>query len=179
MAIARLLPLLLLVVVGCGSTAGSAPAPPRLPAGYTLYDGGPLGFRFGLAPGWHRSAPQAPDGVDFSDPSNGGTLLVHVGLARSADLETATGAVVFDLTGGNGAAGGSESSTTLAERPALLVRGNFAANGAMQVIEAVVTIDGSLAWVLALAGPGDRVAADAVAFDAMRASFQLLARRPA
>jgi thiol-disulfide isomerase/thioredoxin len=170
--------LVVLAVLACGSASAQTPPPPALPSGFSLYDGGPLGFRFGLAPGWHRAAAPAPDGVNFADASNRGALLVHVGRARSADLGAATGAAMFDLTGGSGAAGGSESATTLAGRTARRVQGGFEAAGAMQRIEAVVMVDGGLAWVLALAGPPDRFSADGPDFDRMRASFQLLARRP-
>ncbi|HEY4027898.1 MAG TPA: TlpA disulfide reductase family protein, partial [Candidatus Dormibacteraeota bacterium] len=170
--------LVALAAVACGSAGAAPPPPPTLPSGYVLYDGGQLGFRFGLAPGWQRSAAPAPDGANFADPSNRGALLVHVGHARSTDLDAATGAVMFDLTGGNGAAGGSMSATTLAGRPARRVGGAFDAAGATQQIEAVVTLDGGLAWVLALAGPADRVAADDRDFDRMRTSFQLVGTRP-
>jgi thiol-disulfide isomerase/thioredoxin len=172
---------LVLLTLACGSAparAAAPPPPPRLPDGYTLFDAGGLGFRFGLPPGWKQSGAQAPDGVSFDDPSGRGALLVHVAHARSADLDTATGAVMFDLTGGGGAAGGDESKTTLAGRPARLVRGGFDAAGATQRIEAVVMIEGGRAWTLAVAGPGDRVTADEPDLERMRASFQLLANRP-
>jgi thiol-disulfide isomerase/thioredoxin len=175
----RALPVLLLVAAGaCASPAATSPVAPRLPAGYSVYQAPQVGFRFGLAPGWQQAAAPAPDGVNFADPSGRGALLVHVGRARSTDLDTATGAVVFDLTGGSGAAGGSESPTTLANRPARRVIGGFAAAGAMQRIEAVVMVEGGRAWVLALAGPADMLSADQGDFDRMRASFQLLAGHP-
>jgi len=158
--------LLAIAVLACGSTGATGQRPPALPGGYALYDGGQLGFRFGVAPGWRQAAAPAPDGVSFSDAANLATLLVHVGHARSADLTVATGAVVFDLTGGSGAAGGSESATTLAGRPARQVRGGFEAAGAMQAIQAVVAVEGGRAWTLALAGPPDRVSADGPDFDA-------------
>jgi thiol-disulfide isomerase/thioredoxin len=173
-----LAPLALLVVLACGSAGASTPPAPALPSGFSLYDGGQLGFRFGLAPGWHRAAEPAQDGVNFADASSQGSLLVHVGRARSADLGAATGAAMFDLTGGSGAAGGSDTATTLAGRAARRVLGGFEAAGAMQRIEAVVMVEGGRAWVLALAGPSDRVRADGPDFERMRASFQLLSRPP-
>ena len=69
---------------GPGTARPPSPPPPSLPAGYTAYDGGKLGFRFGLAPGWQRVGEVAADGVSFADPSGQGTLLVHVEQARSA-----------------------------------------------------------------------------------------------
>jgi thiol-disulfide isomerase/thioredoxin len=171
----------LAIVSACGAPAARpAPQPaPSLPAGYALYDGGQLAFRFGLAPGWRRSGDQAADGASFADPSGQGTLLVHVERARSSDLEAATGVVMFELTAGSGAARASTSDTRLSGRPARWVRGDFAAAGAAQRIEAVVMVEGGRAWVLALAGPGTSVSADAAAFDAMRASFQLRTTPPA
>lgn len=172
--------ILTLTVVTCGR-AGSTAAPARelaLPAGYAAYDGGKLGFRFGLAPGWHQAGEPAPDGVGFTDPSGSASLLVHVGRAKSPDLDAATGAVVFDLTGGGGAAGGTEFGTTLDGRPARWVRGGFDAAGAVQQIDAVVMLEGGRAWVMALAGPGDRVAAYEADFDRMRSTFQLLPGHP-
>src|SRR5262249_35673911 len=117
----------LVLAVGCGRAAPPAERPPSLPAGYSLYDGGQLGFRFGRAPGWQRPGDPAHDGASFADPSRRGILLVHVGQAHSSDLGTATGAVMFDLTAGDGATGGSASDTRLAGRPARWVRGGFAA----------------------------------------------------
>jgi len=177
---ARMASVLVLLAAACGSGGvAAAQPPPRLPAGYSLYEAAQVGFRFGLAPGWRQAAAPAPDGVSFTDPSGRGSLLVHVGHARSSDLDTATGAVLFDLTGGGGAAGGDETRTTLAGRQARRVRGGFTAAGATQRIEAVVMIEGGRAWALALAGPGDSVSADEAELDRMRASFQLLTGRPA
>jgi thiol-disulfide isomerase/thioredoxin len=176
--LARLGPLAVLLALACGSTGTAAvprAAPPRLPAGYSLFDGGKLGFRFGLPSGWQQAAPPSPDGVNFTDPSRLGSLLVHIGHARSTDLDVAAGAAMFDLTGGSGAAGGGATGTTLAGRPARWVRGGFEAAGAMQQIEAVVMVEGGRAWVLALAGPAERVSVDDADFGRMRASFQLLA----
>lgn len=177
----RLATVAVTLVVACGPVTArqAGPPPPALPAGYELYDGGKLGFRFGLAPGWQQTGDPAADGVNFADPSRQATLLVHVGRARSPDLAVATGAAMFDLTGGGGASGGSESATTLAGHPARLVEGTFAAAGARQQIEAVVMVEGGRAWVLALAGPRASVSSDRAAFDRMRASFQLLSNRPA
>jgi thiol-disulfide isomerase/thioredoxin len=170
---------LTLVLAACGRAAPAAANRELvLPAGYTAYDGGKLGFRFGLAPGWHQAGEPAPDGVGFADPSGSASLLVHVGRAKSSDLDAATGAMVFDLTGGGGAAGGTEFGTTLDGRPARWVRGGFDAGGAVQQIDAVVMIEGGRAWVMALAGPGDRVAAAEADFERMRATFQLLPAHP-
>jgi cytochrome c biogenesis protein CcmG/thiol:disulfide interchange protein DsbE len=159
----------------CGAQ-GARPAaspPPVLPAGYSLYDAGKLGFRFGLPPEWRRNGDQAPDGAEFSDPSKQVTLLAHVERARSTDLTAATGAVLFDLTGGGGATGGTEMVSTLGGQPARWVRGGFASAGPGQEIEAVVALRAGNAYVLALAGPSASLAADEAVFDEMRASFQL------
>jgi cytochrome c biogenesis protein CcmG/thiol:disulfide interchange protein DsbE len=170
---------LLVLVVALGAACGApgarpaASPPPPLPAGYTLYDGASLGFRIGLAPDWQREGEPAPDGVGFTDPSRQATLLVHVERARSADLSTVTGAAVFDLTGGGGASGGGETATTLGGLPARRVTGGFMAAGAGQQLEAVVAISRGTAYVLALAGPPASLAADQLAFDQMRATFQL------
>jgi cytochrome c biogenesis protein CcmG, thiol:disulfide interchange protein DsbE len=158
---------------GPGTARPPSPPPPSLPAGYTAYDGGELGFRFGLAPGWQRVGEAAPDGVSFADPSGQGTLLVHVEQARSADLDAATGVVMFELTDGGGVPHASMADSRLAGRPASRVEGDFTAAGPTQRIEAIVMLEGGRAWVLALAGPAASLAADEAAFDAMRASFQL------
>jgi thiol-disulfide isomerase/thioredoxin len=150
-----------------------------VPPGYELFDGGDLGFQMGVAPGWTQAGTRAPDGVNFADPSKQGALLVHVGRAQSPDLDVAAGAVLFELTGGSGAAGGSQSTTTLSGRKARKVTGGFDAGGSVQRIQAVVMVEGGRAWVMALAGPSDRVTADRSDFDRMSASFRLLAKRPA
>src|SRR5260370_37766799 len=113
------------LAVACGpvTTRQAGPPPPALPADYQLYDGGKLGFRFGLAPGWQQTGDPAPDGANFTDPSRQAALLVHVGRARSPDLAVATGAALVDLTHGAGASGGSESAAALARRPARLGHG--------------------------------------------------------
>ncbi len=170
--------LTILAVAACGGPNTAFPQPaPSLPAGYRLYDGGPLGFEIGVAPSW-QAGERAADGVSFADPSGKGAMLVHFGRAQSADLEAATGAVMFDLTGGSGAAGGSETNATMAGRPARAVSGMFEAGGTTQRIEAVVTIDRSLAWVVALAGPPNRIAADQADFERMLSTFRLTGGRP-
>src|SRR5438094_9966330 len=119
------LPLVAAALAAACSGIPASPAPPALPAGFTRYDGGPLGFRLGLAPGWHQAGDRAEDGVTFTDQPGTASLLVHVGGARSRDLSEATGAVLFDLTAGGGVAGGGNSATTLAGRPARRARGGF------------------------------------------------------
>ena len=155
---------------GPGTARPPSPPPPSLPAGYTAYDGGKLGFRFELAGG---QVPANWDGVSFADPSGQGTLLVHVEQARSADLDAATGVVMFELTDGGGVPHASMADSRLAGRPASWVKGDFTAAGPAQRIEAIVMLEGGRAWVLALAGPAASLATDEAAFDAMRASFQL------
>lgn len=180
MAALRIATLLIaLALAACGAPTTASPQPaPQLPPGYRLFDGGPLGFQIGLAPDWEQAGDRAPDGVNFTDPSRRGAMLVHFGRAQTRDLNVAAGAVMFDLTGGSGAVGGSQTSTTLAGRPAREIRGSFYAAGASQQIEAVVMMDGDVAWVLALAGPPERLAADQADFDQMRSTFRLLANRP-
>jgi cytochrome c biogenesis protein CcmG, thiol:disulfide interchange protein DsbE len=164
--------------MACGGQP-AAPARPQasLPAGFHLFDGGALGFQIGLAPGWEESG-RDPSGVNFTSPSKGAAMLVHVERAASADLDAATGMIMFELTGGSGAAGGSESHVQLGGLPARRVRGGFDAAGATQQIDALVAIDHGLVWAVVLAGQAQRVGTDMPDFEKMTTTFRLQATRP-
>lgn len=158
------------VLLACGAAGGAGQA---LPPGYQLYSGGSMGFRMGLPPGWVRDGGRTSNAVSFTDPSKTVSVLVHVDQAQSSDLDAAVSVEMFNLTGGNGTSGGSESTTTLAGRPARMVRGTFQPAEVQAAVEVVVTVAGGRAWMLALAGPPDRVRADQAAFDHMRGTFAL------
>lgn len=150
---------------------------PSLPPDFTRFDGGELGFEIGLAPGWEESG-RDPAGINFTDPTKGGAMLVHFERAAAADLDAATGMLMFELTGGGGAAGGSQSQVRLDGLPARRVRGGFEAAGVRQEIEAIVAVDHGLVWAVVLAGPAARVSADQEDFNRMAATFHLAATRP-
>lgn len=153
-------------------------SPLTLPPGFRAYEGGSLGFRLGLAPGWDEAGPPGPSGANFKDPSQQGALLVHFEQAVAKDLDSAAAVVMTELTGGSGARSGKQEKVTLSGRSARRVTGSFAAGGTTAQIDAIVTLDGDRAWVLALAGPADRVAADRGDFEQMAATFRLSAVRP-
>jgi cytochrome c biogenesis protein CcmG/thiol:disulfide interchange protein DsbE len=106
-------------------------------------------------------------------------MLVHLEPAASADLTATAGVVMFELTGGSGASGGSESDGTLAGLPARRARGGFDAGGATQRIDALVAVESGRAWALVLAGRPEPVARDQADFDRMAATFRLTGRQAA
>ena len=169
----------MVAALACGGQGAAVTAHPQpsLPSGFRLFDGGALGFQIGLAPGWEESG-RDPSGVNFTSPSKGGAMLVHVERAASADLDAATGMIMFELTGGSGAAGGSESHVQLGGLPARRVQGGFDAAGATQQIDALVAVDHALVWAVVLAGQAQRIAPDVPDFNRMVATFHLQSTRP-
>lgn len=68
-------------------------------------------------------------------------MLIHVEQAAAPDLEAAAAVIMSELTGGTGAGGGSRQAVRLADLPARRVMGAFPAAGAIQQIDAVVTVE--------------------------------------
>jgi len=124
-----------------------------VPAGFTRYEGTKLGFEIALAPGWIEAS---------SDPGSG-----------------ATGAVLFDLTGGSGVGGSRVTAATLAGRSAKRVAGRFTGLGAVTAIEAYVMLESGRAWTIALVGPPDAVDHSQDDFEKMASTFSLVGARPA
>jgi len=159
-----------------GSTATSA-SEPALPHGFTRSTDRPLGFEIGLAPGWKVSAYDAQGSVDYGGPGDL-EMVVHFEQATSTRLDAAAAPVLAELTGGNGMSGGRVTAGRLAGRPAEHVTGQLTAAGQQQGIQAYVTIDGGLAWEVAVAGPAQPVTAATETFDQMVATFRLLGAQP-
>lgn len=154
----------------------TSPAP--VPTGFTRYDGTRLGFAIALAPGWKESSSDPGTGVSFAGP-DGLTMLVHVEQSVSADLDTATAAVLFDLTNGSGAGGSSVAAATLAGRHARRVAGSFSGPASVAAIEAFVMVESGRAWAVVLAGPPDAVGRSRDTFEEMAGTFRLIGARPA
>src|SRR5262245_22730416 len=148
------------------------PGPAPLPAGFSRYHGAGLGFDMDLAPGWKEAGGNPASGVGFAGPG-GASMLVHVEQAVSTDLRVVTGTILFDLTNGGGATGGRQDSVRLAGRPATRTLGRFTAAGALDEIEAYVTLEAGRAWAVALAGTPAGVDAARADFERMAATFQL------
>ena len=170
------------VVSACGgppassrpTTATAAP----VPAGFMRYDGTKLGFAIALAPGWKESSSDPGSGASFAGPG-GLAMLVHFERSVSTDLDAATGAVLFDLTGGSGVGGSRVVATTLAGRSARRVAGRFSGQGAVTAIEAYVMVESGRAWTVALAGPPDAVDHSHDDFEKMASTFSLVGAGPA
>lgn len=177
--------LALLVVSACaGGSAGhassptAAPSAAALPVGFAAYDGGDLGFRLGLAPGWTESVRDA-QGVSFADSSQRASMLVHVDSAQATDLQVASAQLMIQLTGGG--QGGSNRTgldVTLAGLPARRVGGTYSLVGSQQRVEAIVALEGPRAWALAMVAPPDEFEADRADFDRMVATFSLSRSHP-
>ena len=122
-----------LVASACGgppiSSPPTSPTSAPVPAGFTGYDGTKLGFA-------------GPDGI---------AMLVHFEQSVSTDIDTATGAVLFDLTGGSGVVGSRVTAATLAGRRAKRVAGRFSAPGAVAAIDAYVMVVRTLYPTIGLA----------------------------
>jgi len=170
------------MVSACGgppsSSRPSSPAAAPLPAGFTRYDGTKLGFAIALAPGWKESSSDPGSGASFAGPA-GLAMLVHFERSVSTDLDAATGAVLFDLTGGSGVGGSRVTAATLAGRSARRVSGRFSGQGALTGIEAYVMVESGRAWTVALAGPPDAVDHSRDDFEKMAGTFSLVGARPA
>jgi cytochrome c biogenesis protein CcmG/thiol:disulfide interchange protein DsbE len=158
----------------CVSPAATRPqtTAAALPPGFTRYHASKLGFDMGLAPGWRESAVDPASGASFSGPG-GVSMLVHVEQAASTDLQVVSGALLFDLTNGSGAAGGRQDAVRLAGRPAERTSGRFIAAGVIEEIEAYVMLESGRAWAVALAGSPEQVDRVRTDFERMAATFQL------
>jgi len=171
-----------LVVSACGvqptSSRPTSPAAAPVPAGFTRYDGTKLGFAIALAPGWMEASSDPGSGASFAGPT-GLAMLIHFERSVSTDLDVATGAVLFDLTGGSGVGGSRVTAATLAGRRAKRVAGRFNGPEAVTAIEAYVMVESGRAWTVALAGPPDAVNHSHDDFEKMASSFSLVGARPA
>jgi len=117
-------------------------------------------------------------GASFGGP-DGLVMLVHFEQSVAADLDTATGTVLFDLTGGSGVRDSKIAAATLAGRRAKRVAGRFSGPGAVTAIEAYVMVESGRAWTVALAGPPDAVDHSHDDFEKMASTFSLAGARPA
>jgi thiol-disulfide isomerase/thioredoxin len=171
--------LAVLLAVACGSagSTSSSSSEPALPQGFTRSTDHPLGFEIGLAPGWKVSAYDAQGSVDYTGPGDL-EMVVHFEQATSTQLDAAAAPVLAELTGGNGLTGGRLTAGRLAGHPAEHVTGQLTAAGQLQEIQAYVTIEGGLAWEVAMAGPSQPVAAATATFDQMVSTFRLLGAQP-
>jgi cytochrome c biogenesis protein CcmG, thiol:disulfide interchange protein DsbE len=178
---ARVVHLCLVVVLGaaCGSAGATATSSsePAMPQGFTRSTDRPLGFEIGLAPGWKVSAHDAQGSVDYGG-SGDLEMVVHFEQATSTQLDAAAAPVLAELTGGTGMTGGRVTAGRLAGRPAEHATGQLTAAGQQLGIQAYVTIDGGLAWEVAMAGPAQPVTAATATFDQMVSTFRLLGAQP-
>src|SRR5262249_12994699 len=130
-----------MVAWSCGgpptSSRPMSPAAASAPTGFTPFDGTKLGFAIALAPGWMVARTDLGSGASFGGP-DGLVMLVHFEQSVAADLDTATGTVLFDLTGGSGVRDSKIAAATLAGRRAKRVAGRFSGPGAVTAIEAYV-----------------------------------------
>ena len=173
---------LVLVASACGGpptySRPTSPTAAPVPAGFTRYDGTKLGFVIALAPGWKEANSDPGRGASFAG-AGGLAMLVHFEQSVSTDLDTAAGAVLFDLTAGSGVGGSRVTAATLAGRRAKRVAGRFSGPGGVAAIDAYVMVESGRAWALALAGPPDAVDQSRDDFGKMASTFSLVGARPA
>lgn len=169
-----------LLSAACGGAAASPAATPLaapLPTGFTRYTGSDLGFEMALAPGWTEAGKNPQSGVSFTGP-NGAVMLIHVERAVSTVLAATAGAVLFDLTHGDGVTDSQQAEARLAGRPARRTSGRFAVAGTAEAIVAYVMLESGRAWAVALAGTFEQVEAVRDGFERMVGSFRLVGPRP-
>jgi cytochrome c biogenesis protein CcmG/thiol:disulfide interchange protein DsbE len=164
-----------LLVLGCG---GGQPSPQTgLPDGFRSYQAHSMGFAIGLAPGWHHEVDDA-NGVTFTGPRSQNLLLVHFARAPSRDLEAATSQMMTELTGSGSHAYTTGADTVLAGLPARRAAADVSDKGGTEHIDAIVTVEGELAWAVALAGLQTAVSNAERDFDRMSQTFSLRGTPP-
>ena len=155
---------------GCGADRQTQGAS-QVPAGFSLKDERALGFQVGLPAGW-AEADRTDQGLTFSDRASG-VVLVAFDQAISPNLDDAGRHVLLDLTQGGGLSRVTESQTVVDGRPAKRFDGSFGTGGAVQDMNAVVTLNGDRVWSVVLVGPAERVRADQKPFAGMLQSFHV------
>jgi thiol-disulfide isomerase/thioredoxin len=167
---APLIAIVLLVLCACGASPQGSSTPPAV----RHYDAGSKGFAIDLQPGWTPSVQQV-DGVDFANPHRRATLSVRFERAGGG-LDEATRQLMLELTGQ--AAATPTGRTTLAGHPARTFQAATTGKGGTEWVSAAVTVQGDLAWALALAGLRSSFDSARSDFDQMTHSFRLTGPQP-
>ena len=164
-----------LLVLGCGG--GQPSSQTNLPDGFRSYQAHSKGFSIGLAPGWRHQVDDA-GGVTFTGPRSQNLLLVHFARARASDLDSATSQMMTELTGGSTHPYTTGADTVLAGLPARRAAADVSDKGGTEHIDAIVTVQGELAWAVALAGLQTAVSRAQHDFDRMAQTFSLTGTPP-
>jgi thiol-disulfide isomerase/thioredoxin len=173
----RTIPLIAIAVMLACACGQAPPVATSTPPPAHHYDAGKKGFSVDLPSSW-RPSMQEVDGVDFASARRQATVSVRYERSNG-DLDEATRRVVVELTGQSPSTLTATGQATLAGYPARTFEATISGSkvGAEQ-LAAAVTVQGDLAWALALAGLRSSFDGARTDFNQMTHSFRLNGASP-